>query len=212
MAPTSILSANHADECLKLWAMREGCVSIAVLRIHCVGGQLAGTPIAMKYPCYFGILTRKSSGPTWSQVSTTTSKSIIKRRLGVFLLALAVVILLLIGSVNVSNNAHSKTQPYRLSLVVTSEAPGELKLHYDYGYGMQEAHSRTIQLEAGPNTMLLSISAWKRLRSLSLSATDNQAYEVDQFVVYKDPSKHIVELRNQTLNQGSNEPPLHIVL
>lgn len=101
-------------------------------------------------------------------------------------LAVALAVLLYISFVSLKIDSYSKTMPYSIFMEVEATQPAVVIMHYDYGFGFNPSHGRSVSLSGDSigQTAELSVSAWKPIEGLRLKLRPADG-EVTKLVISK---------------------------
>lgn len=101
-------------------------------------------------------------------------KRIMTAKGAALLLALVLLLILFVFWQRADSWAHAKLEPYLLQVEMQSSADGVLHVQYDYGYGFIREHVQALKVKGQTNAadMATSISHWKTVRQLRLSAPE----------------------------------------
>ena len=67
-------------------------------------------------------------------------------------------------------SAYEKTEPYKVSINLSSPKSGSIQVAYDYGLGQRADHIQSVPIVEGNNNIDVTISAWKELQSLEINS------------------------------------------
>ena len=67
-------------------------------------------------------------------------------------------------------SAYEKTEPYKVSINLSSPKSGSIQVAYDYGRGQRPELIQSVPIVEGDNKVNVTISAWKRLKALEINS------------------------------------------